>query len=269
MTWEASEVLKVPGSATFRDRTGWSVFVVSRRKKEAKMLNIIVCTATFAAWMGARFTICVLGGVPVPGLPIRHQTLESLLPGFSWISLGSFVLGLAESLFYGVYAVVVLVAVFNFFHRPWVGTGCPRRDKRPGWENNDSRVNVAGHGRMDMLRRTAQFVSVVLSAVVLAVPISACLTPSADMSMEQRECCEKMAGRCEISVMPSSHSCCQHPVSRHAVAASRVQSSDFSSAITMLAEAPALLPRPMIGTAACTFRSPPESPPESVSVLRI
>jgi len=27
--------------------------------------------------MGVSFTICVLGGVLVPGLPIRHQTLES------------------------------------------------------------------------------------------------------------------------------------------------------------------------------------------------
>jgi hypothetical protein len=130
-------------------------------------------------------------------------------------------------------------------------------------------MNVAGRGRMGMLRRTAQFVSVVLSAIVFAVPISACLTPSADMTMEQRECCEKMAGRCEISVMPSSHSCCKHPVARHAAAASRVQSSDFGSAFTMLAEDLALLPRQMIGTAACTFESPPESPPESVSVLRI
>ena len=86
------------------------------------MLNIKVWMATLAVWMGMSFTLCVLGGVLVPGLPIRHQTLELLLPGFTWISLGSFVLGLAESLFYGVYVSVVLVAVHNFFHRRWVGT---------------------------------------------------------------------------------------------------------------------------------------------------
>jgi hypothetical protein len=81
------------------------------------MLNIKVWIATFAAWMGVTFTICVLGGILVPGLPIRHQTLELLLPGFTWISWGGFVLGLAESLFYGVYAAVVFVAVHNFFHQ--------------------------------------------------------------------------------------------------------------------------------------------------------
>jgi hypothetical protein len=94
----------------------------SRRKGETQMLNIKVWMATLAVWMGMSFTLCVLGGVLVPGLPIRHQTLELLLPGFTWISLGSFVLGLAESLFYGVYVSVVLVAVHNFFHRRWVGT---------------------------------------------------------------------------------------------------------------------------------------------------
>jgi hypothetical protein len=120
-----------------------------------------------------------------------------------------------------------------------------------------------------MLHKTSQYLSIVLSAMVFVVPISACLTPSADMTMEQRECCEKMAGRCNISVMPSSHSCCQYPVSRHTAAASRVQSSDFGSAITMLAEALALLPCPMIGTTASAFESPPESPPQSVNVLRI
>ena len=53
------------------------------------MLNMKVWTATIASWMGVSFTLCVLGGVLVPGLPIRHQTLELLLPGFTWISLAA------------------------------------------------------------------------------------------------------------------------------------------------------------------------------------
>ena len=83
------------------------------------MLNIKVWIATLAAWMGVTFTLCVLGGVLMPGLPIRHQTLELLLPGFVWISFGSFVLGLAESSLYGVYAAVLLVLIHNVFHRQW------------------------------------------------------------------------------------------------------------------------------------------------------
>ena len=122
---------------------------------------------------------------------------------------------------------------------------------------------------MKMVRRASQFVSIALSIIVVALPLLACLTSFAEMSPEQRECCERMAGRCEMSAMPSSHSCCQHPVSPHTATASRIQSSDFGSAITMLAEPPSLLARPMIGIAANTFESPPESPPQSVNVLRI
>lgn len=120
-----------------------------------------------------------------------------------------------------------------------------------------------------MLHRALQFVSVALSIVVVALPLLACLTSFAEMSPEQRECCEKMAGRCEISAMASSHSCCQHPVSPHTATASKMQSSDFGLAITVLAEVPSAFARPMIGIAVGTFESPPESPPQSVNVLRI
>ena len=86
------------------------------------MLNIKVWMATLAAGMGVTFTLCVLGGVLMPGLPIRHQTLELLLPGFVWISFGSFVLGFVESLLYGVYAAVLMVLSHNVFHRRWAGS---------------------------------------------------------------------------------------------------------------------------------------------------
>ena len=119
------------------------------------------------------------------------------------------------------------------------------------------------------MRRVSQFVSIALSIIVIARPLLACLTSFGEMSPEQRECCEKMAGRCEMSVMPSSHSCCQHPVSPHTATASRIQSSDFGFAITMLAEAPSPLARPMVGITVSIFESPPESPPQSVNILRI
>jgi hypothetical protein len=122
---------------------------------------------------------------------------------------------------------------------------------------------------MKMVRRASQFVSIALSIIVVALPLWACLTSFAEMSQEQRECCEKMAGRCEMSAMPSSHSCCQHPVSPHTATASRIQSSDFGSATTMLAESPSPSAPPLIGIAVGTLESPPESPPQSVNILRI
>ena len=86
------------------------------------MLNIKVWAMSLGCWMAATFTICVLGGVIAPNLPIPHRTLELLLPGFTWISLGSFVLGLGETFFYGVYAGLLIVLLHNFFARRWDST---------------------------------------------------------------------------------------------------------------------------------------------------
>ena len=72
--------------------------------------------------MAISFTLCVLGGVIAPGLPIPHRTLEVLLPGFTWISPGMFVLGLAETFLYGVNAGWLFVLIHNFFARRWSAT---------------------------------------------------------------------------------------------------------------------------------------------------
>ncbi len=83
------------------------------------MLNVKVWTMSLGCWMAATFTICVLGGVIAPSLPISHRTLELLLPGFTWISPGSFVLGLVETFLYGVYAGWLFASLHNFFARRW------------------------------------------------------------------------------------------------------------------------------------------------------
>ena len=130
-------------------------------------------------------------------------------------------------------------------------------------------MKPADSSRIDVLRSVSQFVSIALSITVFVLPISACLTPAAEMTTEQRECCEKMAGRCETSVMPSSHSCCQHPVSRQALTASKIQRSDFGLAVVVLREAASLLPQVITRGSATSFESPPEGPPQVVTVLRI
>ncbi len=86
------------------------------------MLNIRVWIATLAVWTGVSFTLCVLGGVLAPGLPIRHQTLELLLPGFnvdfSWQlrsgACGKFALWDVCSGTTG--------SDSQFFHRRWAGS---------------------------------------------------------------------------------------------------------------------------------------------------
>lgn len=84
------------------------------------MLNLKAWAATSACWTAISFTLCVLGGVVAPGLPIPHRTLELILPGFVWISPGAYLLGLVESVAYGLYAALLFVAIHNFFVRRWV-----------------------------------------------------------------------------------------------------------------------------------------------------
>ncbi len=60
------------------------------------------------------FTSCVVYGLLVP--PVLHAAplLEAVLPGFKWLSFGSFVLGLVETFLYGAYAGLVFVPIYNF-----------------------------------------------------------------------------------------------------------------------------------------------------------
>ena len=144
-------------------------------------------------------------------------------------------------------------------------TGQAGRNK----EKREWRMKLASRSRIDMLHRASQFVSIALSIIVFALPISACLTSVAEMTAEQRECCEKMAGRCEMSAMPSSHSCCQHPVSQQAVTGSKIQRNDCGLAVTMLSKATSPLPQVITRGSVTSFESPPEESPQIASVLRI
>jgi hypothetical protein len=67
-------------------------------------------TATFLAF---GYMLCVLFDL------LFHQDMYrlwvSLLPGFTWISLGSFVLGLVEVIVYGVFFGLVFAPLYNFF----------------------------------------------------------------------------------------------------------------------------------------------------------
>jgi hypothetical protein len=122
---------------------------------------------------------------------------------------------------------------------------------------------------MNMVRRALQFVSIALSIIVIALPLLACLISVAEISPEQRECCKKMAGRCELSAIPSSHSCCQHPVSQQTAVASKVQRHDCGLVVAVLVEVASSLPRIISRGSATSFESPPEASPQLKTVLRI
>ena len=127
---------------------------------------------------------------------------------------------------------------------------------------------------MNMLNKVAQFASITLAILVFALPVfalpaSAYLLSTADMTIQQRECCRKMAGRCEASSTPISQSCCQHPGSPQTAIASRVQKNDLGLALAILTGAASYVLPAIGGGEAETLESPPKSPPQAINVLRI
>ncbi len=79
--------------------------------------SIKVVGFSLSAFLAISFTLCVLGYLLFPGLPIAHSALSIFLPGFALLSWRSFVLGLAESIVWGWYVAVVFVPLYRFFAR--------------------------------------------------------------------------------------------------------------------------------------------------------
>ena len=83
------------------------------------MLNIRVITWSLATFTTFSYVVCVVYGLIVPETLHMVQFLEITLPGFKWLTVGSFVIGLVESFLYGVYAGLVYTPIYNFYQRKW------------------------------------------------------------------------------------------------------------------------------------------------------
>lgn len=81
------------------------------------MLNIKVVSWALATTTAISFVFCVAYGLATPETLHMHGFLEQVLPGFKWLTLQGFVIGLVESFLYGAYAGMVYVPVCNFFAR--------------------------------------------------------------------------------------------------------------------------------------------------------
>ena len=82
-------------------------------------LNIRVVTWSLATFTSSSFVICVVYGLIVPESLHLVQFLEITLPGFKWLTVPSFFIGLIESFLYGVYAGLVFTPIYNFYVRKW------------------------------------------------------------------------------------------------------------------------------------------------------
>lgn len=83
------------------------------------MLNIKVWTWSLGCWAVVTFLVCIVWGLVTPGSLHMHGLLETVLPGFRWLSFSGFLIGLVESFLYGAYAGLLFVPLHNLFWRRW------------------------------------------------------------------------------------------------------------------------------------------------------
>ncbi|WP_445732744.1 DUF5676 family membrane protein [Mariniflexile sp.] len=83
------------------------------------MLKIKIVTWSLGTFTAVSFIVCIIYGLVTPDSLHMHTFLETMLPAFQWLTWWGFLLGLAESFLYGVYAGLVFVPIYNFFHKRW------------------------------------------------------------------------------------------------------------------------------------------------------
>jgi hypothetical protein len=101
----------------------------------------------------------------------------------------------------------------------------------------------------------------------------ACMVPNAQMSTQERACCRTMKNQCGQMEMPASHGCCQKtPPSVHDNALDTKTVALHPVAITTIWLTAYELLKPasvVAGQVEHADYSPPKSPPDTVSILRI
>jgi hypothetical protein len=75
------------------------------------MLDWKIVTKSLSSFAAISFALCVGYGLIAPTAFHPSWLLEALLPGFKWLGLGSFLLGLFETALYGAWAGVLYSAL--------------------------------------------------------------------------------------------------------------------------------------------------------------
>jgi hypothetical protein len=79
-----------------------------------RRLALVPVGMSLSLLLAISYTLCVALGVVWWDAGLHEPWLQ-FLPGFAWLSWGSFLLGLIESLAYGWYIALVFTPLFNFF----------------------------------------------------------------------------------------------------------------------------------------------------------
>ena len=81
-------------------------------------LPVLAFGMSLGTFLAVTYALCVGFDLLFPGQAM-YQTWLRLLPGFTWLTWPSFLLGLVESFAYGWYIALVFGPLVNLFARWW------------------------------------------------------------------------------------------------------------------------------------------------------
>lgn len=91
---------------------------MSSARPRASHVSIVVLGGSLSVFLVISYLLCVALGLVAPSWGL-HQPWLQFLPGFTWLTWRSFVLGLVESALYGWYAGLLSGWLFNRFADAW------------------------------------------------------------------------------------------------------------------------------------------------------
>lgn len=84
--------------------------------RNVSRIQVMALGMSLGSFFALTFVLCVLFDLWFPALAM-NPVWAPLLPGFTWISWSSFLLGLIEAFAYGWYIALVFGPLYNFFAR--------------------------------------------------------------------------------------------------------------------------------------------------------
>ncbi|MFQ6000888.1 MAG: DUF5676 family membrane protein [Anaerolineae bacterium] len=78
-----------------------------------RRIEFLPLALTLGLILAISYTLCVGFGLVAPESLQMYQAWQLLLPGFEWLSMGGFLLGLVETFLYGLYIAALFVALYN------------------------------------------------------------------------------------------------------------------------------------------------------------
>lgn len=87
---------------------------IAQSSAHSSKVSLFVVGMSLGLFLAITFTLCVIFDLLFPAYAM-NSSWGMLLPGFEWLSVSSFIIGLIETYLYGWYVAIVFVPIFNWF----------------------------------------------------------------------------------------------------------------------------------------------------------